>query len=184
MCIRDRPRVSRVDVSPPGPRVTTQERTDGAGPQDNAALHDADPNHNIAEGGYLNFRGHLAQRPLSTRVWVPTQYDNRNQTVITPDSILQATLRQIDLTTRRIPNTINDKIILSARQVHDPQTSIWLGPGWDLGVAGPDDVAFSSDGAIVYLVGEISENLVVMPAATPAWRNGVAPSPVLVSVGA
>ena len=25
------PRVSRVDLSPPGPRVTTQERTDGAG---------------------------------------------------------------------------------------------------------------------------------------------------------
>jgi len=177
------PRVSRVDVSLPGPRVTTQERTDGAGPQDNAALHDADPTHNVAEGGYLNFRGHLAQRPSTTRVWVPTQYDNRNQTVITPDSILQATLRQIDLTTRRIPNTINDKIILSARQVHDPQTSIWLGPGWDLGVAGPDDLAFSSDGATVYVVGELSENLVVMPAATPPYRDGVALSPVLVSVG-
>jgi len=177
------PRVSRVDVSAPGPRVTTQERTDGAGPQDNASLHDADPNHNVAEGGYLNYRGQLAQRPMTTRVWVPTQYDNRNQTVITPDSILQATLRQIDLTTRRIPNTIGDKIIVSARQVHDPQTSAWLGPGWNLGVAGPDDVAFSADGATVYLVGELSENLLVMPAATPPYRDGVAPSPVLVGVG-
>jgi DNA-binding beta-propeller fold protein YncE len=177
------PRVSRIDVSPPGPRVTTQERTDGAGPQDNAALHDADPTHNVAEGGYLNFRGHLAQRPFTSRVWVPTQYDNRNQTVITPDSILQATLRQIDLTTRRIPNTINDKIILSAKQVHDPQTSAWLGPGWDLGASGPDDVAFSSDGATVYLVGELSENLLVMPASTPPYRDGIAPAPVLVTVG-
>src|SRR5262249_12732066 len=104
------PRVSRIDVSAPGPRGTTQERTDGAGPQDNAALHDPIAAHNVAEGGYLNFRAHLAQRPLTTRVWVPTQYDNRNQTVITPDSIIQATLRQIDLTTRRIPNTIADKI--------------------------------------------------------------------------
>src|SRR6185436_4961680 len=37
------PRVSRVDVSGPVPRITTVERTDGAGPQDSAALHDADP---------------------------------------------------------------------------------------------------------------------------------------------
>src|SRR5258706_7642135 len=39
------PRVSRVDLAPPGPRVTTQERTDGAGPQDNATLHDPHPSH-------------------------------------------------------------------------------------------------------------------------------------------
>jgi len=177
------PRVSRIDLSAPGPRVTTQERTDGAGPQDNAGLHDANPAHNVAEGGYLNFRGQLAQRPGTARVWVPTQYDNRNQTVVTPDGILQATLREIDLTTRRIPGTIADKIILSAKQVHDPQTAAWIGPGWDLGVAGPDDVAFSSDGATVYLVGELSENLAVLPAATPPYRDGVAPSPVLVDVG-
>src|SRR5436190_9838474 len=161
------PRVSRIDLSAPGPRVTTQERTDGAGPQDNAGLHDPIPAHNVAEGGYLNFRGQLAQRPGTTRVWVPTQYDNRNQTVITPDSILQATLRQIDLTIRRIPGTIADKIILSAKQVHDPQTAAWIGPGWDLGVAGPDDVGCSSGGATVDGGGERSENLVVLPAATP-----------------
>jgi DNA-binding beta-propeller fold protein YncE len=177
------PRVSRIDVSAPGPCVTTVERTDGAGPQDNAALHDADPSHNVAEGGYLNFRGQLAQRPGTSRVWVPTQYDNRNQTVVTPDSILQSTLRQIDLTTRRIPNTIADKIILSAKQVHDPQTAAWLGPGWDLPAAGPDDIAFSSDGAIVYVVEELSENLVVLPAATSPYRDGIAPSPRLVGVG-
>src|SRR5262245_7993812 len=176
------PRVSRVEVSPPGPRVTTVERTDGAGPQDNAALHDADPTHNVAEGGYLNFRGGLAQRPGTTRVWVPTQYDNRNNSVFTPDSIIQATLREIDLTTRRIPNTINDKIILSAKQVHDPQTSAWLGPGWDLGFAGPDDIAWSSDGAVAYVVGEISENVAILPASTPPYRNG-APAPALIDVG-
>jgi hypothetical protein len=28
---------------------------------------------------------------------------------VTPDSIIQATFRQIDLATRRIPNTINDR---------------------------------------------------------------------------
>jgi DNA-binding beta-propeller fold protein YncE len=177
------PRVSRIDISAPGPRLTTQERTDGAGPQDNAALHDADPTHNVAEGGYLNFRGQLAQRPGTTRVWVPTQYDNRNNSVFTPDSILQATLRQIDLTTRRIPNTINDKIILTAKQVHDPQTSVWLGPGWDLGFAGPADIAWSSDGALVYVVGEMSENVALLPADTPPYRNGTAPSPALVNVG-
>ncbi len=177
------PRVSRVDVSGPTPRVTTQERTDGTGPQDSAALHDADPTHNIAEGGYLNFRGHLAQRPGTTRVWVPTQYSNRSQTVVTPDSIIQATFREIDLTTRRIPNTINDKIIVTAKQVHDPTTSVWLGPGWNLPVSGPIDIAFTADGATVYLVGEMSENVVVLPATTPAYNNGAAPSPATVNVG-
>lgn len=177
------PRVSRLDVSGGTPRVTTQERTDGTGPQDNASLHDADPTHNVAEGGYLNFRGSLAQRPGTTRVWVPTQYSNRNQTVITPDSIIQATFREIDLTTRRIPNTINDKVIVTAKQVHDPATSVWLGPGWDMPLSGPSDIAFTSDGATVFMTGELSENLLVMPTSTPAYKNGVAPSPVVVGVG-
>lgn len=177
------PRVSRVDVSGGTPRVTTQERTDGAGPQDNAGLHDADPTHNVAEGGYLNFRGHLAQRPGTTRVWVPTQYSNRNQTVITPDSIIQAVFREIDLTTRRIPNTITDKVIVTAKQIHDPATAVWIGPGWDMPLSGPADIAFSSDGATVYLVGELSENVLLMPSNTPAYKNGVAPSPVTVNVG-
>jgi DNA-binding beta-propeller fold protein YncE len=177
------PRVSRIDVSGGTPRVTTQERTDGAGPQDNASLHDADPTHNVAEGGYLNFRGHLAQRPGTTRVWVPTQYSNRNQTVVTPDSIIQATFREIDLTTRRIPNTISDKVIVTAKQIHDPATAVWIGPGWDMPVSGPVDIAFSADGSTVYMVGELSENLLVMPSATPAYKNGIAPSPVVVGVG-
>src|SRR5262249_26900208 len=131
----------------------------------------------------LNFRGQLAQRPGTTRVWVPTQYDNRNNSVFTPDAIIQATLRQIDLTIRRIPNTINDKIILTAKQVHDPQTSVWLGPGWELGLSGPSDIAWSGDGSTVYVVGEMSENVVVLPATTPPYRNGTAPSPALVNVG-
>ena len=177
------PRVSRVDVSGGTPRLTTQERTDGTGPQDSAALSDPVPAHNIAEGGYLNFRGQLAQRPATTRVWVPTQYSNRNQTVINPDSIIQATFREIDLTTRRIPNTINDKVIVTAKQVHDPATAVWLGPGWDMPVSGPADIAFTADGATVFMVGELSENVLIMPASTPAYKNGIAPSPVTVGVG-
>jgi YVTN family beta-propeller protein len=176
------PRLSRVDVSGV-PRVTTIERVDGTGPQDSASLHDANPAHNVGEGGYLTFRGQLAQRPGTSRVWVPTQYGNRSQTVITPDSILQTTIRQIDLATRRMPNTIADKIIPSALQVHDPQTAAWLGPGWNMPVAGPIDIAFESDGSIVYLVNELSENVLVMPTATPPYNNGVAPSPVTVDVG-
>jgi DNA-binding beta-propeller fold protein YncE len=129
-------RVSRLDVSGPTPRITTVERTDGSGPQDSSALHDADPTHNVAEGGYLNFRGHLAQVPGGGRVWVPTQYGNRNQTIVTPDSIVQAVFRQIDLGSRRIPNTISDKIILTAKQVHDPVGNpVWLGQGWDQPIA-------------------------------------------------
>ncbi len=116
-------------------------------------------------------------------MWVPTQYGNRNQTIINPDSIVQATIRQIDLPTRRIPNTISDKIIVTAKQVHDPQNSQWLGAGWDQPVAGPVDIAFSSDAATVYLVNELSENLLVMPPNTPPYPNGVAPGPVTVTFG-
>jgi hypothetical protein len=176
-------RVSRVDLSSPTARVTTQERTDGAGPQDSAALTDPISAHNIAEGGYLTLRGHLAQKPGGARVWVPTQYGNRNQTLVNPDSIIQATIREIDLTTRRIPNTINDKIILTAKQVHDPQTSAWLGPGWDSPVAGPVDISFSSDGSLVYLVFELSENVLVMPTSTPPTKPGAASPLPVVTVG-
>jgi DNA-binding beta-propeller fold protein YncE len=177
------PRVSRIDVGGGTARVTTQERTDGAGPQDNASLHDPITAHNVAEGGYLNFRGTLAQRPGTSRVWVPTQYSNRNQTVITPDSIIQAVFRQIDLTTRRIPNTINDKVIVTAKQIHDPATAVWIGPGWDQPVSGPADLAFTADGTTVMMVGELSENLLVMPSSTPAYNDGAAPAPVTVGVG-
>ncbi len=177
------PRLSRVDVSGPLARLTTIERIDGTGPQDSSALHDPIPAHNIAEGGYLTLRGHLAQRPGTTRVWVPTQYGNRSQTIINPDSILQTTIRQIDLTTRHVPNTINDKIIVSAKQVHDPATSVWLGPGWDMPVAGPVDIAFTADGSTVYLVNELSENVLTMPTATPPYQNGTSPSPAVVDVG-
>lgn len=70
--------------------------------------------------------------------------------------MIQATLRQIDLTTRRIPGSLTDKIVLTAKQVHDPQAQFtpWQGPGWDQPVAGPVDIAFSADAATVYVVNE------------------------------
>jgi len=177
-------RVSRIDLR--GPAITTQERTDGSGPQDDAALRDPDPTHNIAEGGYLTFRGHLAQRPSGAggaRVWVPTQYGNRNQTVITPDGIIQGVVRQIDLATRRLPNTINDKLIFTAKQVHDPATGAWLGPGWNAPIAGPVDIAFSSDGTIGYLLNEVSDNLLVFRTSLPPENLTSAPPLPTVDVG-
>jgi mono/diheme cytochrome c family protein len=50
-------------------------------------------------------------------------------------------------------------------------------------VSGPVDIAFNSDGSTVYLVAELSENLLVMPTSTPGYKNGIAPSPVTVNVG-
>ena len=42
---------------------------------------------------------------------------------------------------------------MTAKQVHDPATAVWIGPGWNMPVSGPVDVAFTADGATVYLVG-------------------------------
>jgi DNA-binding beta-propeller fold protein YncE len=178
-------RVSRIELTPT-PRVTTQERTDGSGPQDDASLRDPDPTHDIAEGGYLTFRGHLAQKPSAAggaRVFVPTQYGNRNQTVITPNGIIQGVVRQIDLTTRRLPNTITDKIIFTAKQVHDPATNAWLGPGWDAPISGPVDIAFSADGSVAYLLNEVSDNVLVFRTNTPPENLTNAPPLPTVDVG-
>ena len=76
--------LTRVDMSGPSPTIATELAVLPAAPLRSGSLRDPDPAKNVAEGGYLNFRGHLAQLPGvlgGGRVWVPTQYGNRNQTI-------------------------------------------------------------------------------------------------------
>jgi hypothetical protein len=100
---------------------------------------------------FLTFRGHLAQVPSVTgrnEMWLPTQYNNIHVDVFEPDGTIQATIRHFDLDSRKLPNTNNDKVILSAVHVHDqfPPNFTYQRPGWNVKVARPIDIAFSADG--------------------------------------
>lgn len=179
------PRMSRIDMSGPEPRLkseifaksTNPKRslnTAGAGTP-NGLDDPVDPARNVAEGGYLTFRGHPAQIPSSlggARIWCPTQYNNINENSFSPESTIQSTIRQLDVRTRLIPNTNNDKVILTAVHVHDPTTGgnnpPYVGPGWDAHVSGPVDIGFSTDGMTGVVLFEQSNDLVVMPTSTPA----------------
>ena len=69
--------MTRVDVSGPKPVIGTIIRNFPAGPLRSGSLRDPIASRNVAEGGYLTFRGQLAQVPsVSGRdeIWIPTQY--------------------------------------------------------------------------------------------------------------
>jgi DNA-binding beta-propeller fold protein YncE len=170
------PFLTRVDVSGPVPKVTTKLIVKSTTPKQSSRLTAPQ---DVAEGGYLTFRGHLAQIPSVTgrnRAWIPTQYNNINEDVFTPDSTIQSTIRTLDLGSHLIPNTNADKVILSAVHVHDPAGSNpYVGPGWNAGVSGPVDVAFSADGATAWVLFEQSNDLVVMPTTTGATKPATAP---------
>lgn len=178
------PFLTRVDFSG-APRVTTKLIVKSTNPKQSTAL--AAP-YDIAEGGYLTFRGHLAQVPSVSgrnRLFIPTQYNNINENRYTPDSTIQSTMRQVDLASHLIPNTNNDKVILSAVHVHDPQAggNPYVGPGWDAHVSGPVDLGFSADGSMSWVLFEQSNDLLVMPTGTPATRPAAASPLIEIPVG-
>ncbi|MFN7975370.1 MAG: putative Ig domain-containing protein [Acidobacteriota bacterium] len=177
------PFLSRIEVTPTDAYETTKIRFTPAGPGDNSSLP---PPCQISEGGYLNFRGHFAQIPSVSgkqEMWIPTQYENFHPNPFTPDSTMQATIRHLDLATRTMPNTLQDKVILSAVCVHDPQTGNYVGPGWNAHASGLIDEGFTSDGAIGYMLCEQSEKVIVVPKDTPAANTTGAPPLVEISVG-
>lgn len=183
----EHPQISRVDFSPDKsgrPHVKTSMNVFPSDPRQSSRL--VAP-FNVAEGGYLTTRGHPAQIPSVSgrnQVWLPVQYNNISEDIYTPDSTVQSTIRRLDLATRRIPNGTNDKVILSARHVHDPAGSNpYLGPGWNAGVAGPIDIAFSSNGAMTYLLHELSDDLVVLPSNTPLVKPASAAPLPEINVG-
>jgi DNA-binding beta-propeller fold protein YncE len=179
------PFITLVDVSGAEPKVVSQTIVKSTNPKQSSKL--AAPT-NVAEGGYLTFRGHLAQVPSASsrrELWLPTQYNNINEDSFSPDSTVQTTIRHLNLATRSIPNTNSDKVVLTALYVHDPQTAgnPYVGPGWDAHVSGPVDIAFSADGSMAYVLGEQSNNVVAFPTSTPAVRPAGAPPLPEINVG-
>ncbi len=118
---------------------------------------DPDP---IPEGGYLLLRGQLAPRPGTSKIWLPVQYQNFHNPVFTSDSTVQAAIHRLDAATRT--NASGDRVVLSAVYAH--QNTTLVGDGWNAGIAGPTDLAFSADGQMAYLVNQHSDDVLVFPA--------------------
>ncbi len=177
----EHPRLSRIDVADGPPRVTTRLRLFAATPRDSGAMGEADSGRNTAEGGYLNWRGHPAQWPGEgpRRLWLPTQYHNMHTDQFTPDSTIQASLRQVDLDDHRL--LVDEKIVLSAAHVHDPKggdkNPAWMGYGWDVPISGLVDLAFARLRGrwFALVVGEQSDNVVLLPADSAMWRSRTDP---------
>jgi mono/diheme cytochrome c family protein len=167
----EHPFLTCVDFSGPEPKVKTRMTVFATDPRSSSRL--AAP-YNIAEGGYLTLRGHPAQIPSvfgRNEVWLPIQYNNISEDIYTPDSTVQSTIRRLQLATRTIPNTTNDKVILTAVHAHNTASgNAYIGLGWNARVSGPIDIAFSANGATTYVLHELSEDLVVMPSSTGLVR--------------
>lgn len=174
----EHPQLARVDISGPLPKVATRVGGFAATPQNNPQLTNADPAKNIAEGGYLNFRGHPAQIPSSTglqQLWLPTQYHNMHADGYTPDSTVQVSLRRLDLATRKV--LASDKVVLTAVSVHHPgqghNNPTWLGWGWDASISGAVDIGFARLAGKIHAVvlAEQSNELVVLPWDIAPFRS-------------
>lgn len=174
----EHPQLVRVDLTGERPYVATRIGGFAASPQHNPRLRQDDAAKNVAEGGYLNFRGHPAQIPSSTgllQLWLPTQYHNMHAEGFTPDSTVQVSLRRLDLAARRV--LPNDKIVLTAPSVHDPaqghENPRWLGWGWDAGISGAVDIGFArlADRVQAVVLAEQSDELVVLPWNAEPYRS-------------
>lgn len=154
------------------PKVMASLRMTAADPRNS---EDLSAPFDIAEGGYLTMRGHPAQIPRRSgrnELWLPIQYHNITERRYSPDSTMQSSVRHIDLTNRKLLHSNEDKVILSAKHVHDPLTggNPYQGPGWDAGVSGPIDIAFSIDGAWALMLHEVSNDLLIFPSGLPAVK--------------
>jgi DNA-binding beta-propeller fold protein YncE len=180
----EHPLMTRISTAGATPKVTTSMQIFATDPRHSGSL--AQP-YAIAEGGYLTTRGHPAQIPSAggrREVWLPMQYNNISEDVYSPDSTVQSAIRRLRLDTKTIPNSNNDKVILTAVHVHDPAGgNAYQGPGWDASVAGPIDMAFSADGTMSYVLHEHSDDLIVVPVSTPAVKPAAASPLVEIAVG-
>ena len=148
--VGDEPFLTNIEMSGDGDRaarVRASFKLDSAGPHRTSILAE---DFKIAEGGFLTLRGHPAQVPTVSgwnRLTMPVQYSNIRQDIYSPDSTIQSSMRHFDLGERRLLKGYFEKIILSAVWVHDPNFgNALVGHGWNAGVSGPIDVAFSEDG--------------------------------------
>lgn len=172
----EHPHLTGVSFGEGGPKVSSHLWFFAASPRDPGKLSDAVTERNVAEGGYLNFRGHPARFPGDrNQLWIPSQYHNMHPDRYTPDSTIQASLRRFDLGSHRL--SVDDKVVLTAPQVHDPtkgdNNPPWLGFGWNATVSGLVDIGFSRVGDRLYtaLLAEQSDELILMPADTAPIKS-------------
>lgn len=171
-------RATRVDGYPGALRVATELTAFAATPRDSGGLA-AEPDwKNVAEGGYVNFRGHPAQPAAGDgprHLWLPAQYHNMHTDEMTPDTVIQASLRKIDLDARAL--LAGDKVHLTAVQAHDSSRGDndppWQGHGWDAQVSGCLDIGFAGRGEAPWalVVCEQSDDLVLVPADASSVRS-------------
>ncbi|MBC7772881.1 MAG: hypothetical protein H7210_10330 [Pyrinomonadaceae bacterium] len=114
----------------------------------------------IAEGGYILFRGHMAQAPGTNDLWLPCQYHNFLNDVMTADSTVQAALHKINLTTHE--HYIENRTVFTAVYAHNNQSEL-LGDGWNAQVSGPIDIAFSANGSTAYFANNSSNDVLIVP---------------------
>ncbi|MBK7781095.1 MAG: Ig-like domain-containing protein [Ardenticatenia bacterium] len=172
----EHPHITGVTFGEGGPKVSSHLWFFAASPRDPGKLSDPVAEHNVAEGGYLNFRGHPARFPGDkNQLWIPSQYHNMHPDRYTPDSTIEASLRRFDLGTHKL--SVDDKVILTAPQVHDPtkgdNNPPWIGYGWNATVSGLVDIGFSRVGDRLYtaLLAEQSDELILMPADTAPIKS-------------
>src|SRR5262249_20448360 len=130
-------------------------------------------------GGYILIRGQIAQPPGLNQLWIPAQYQNRQNDTMTENSTIQGAIQKIDLSTYE--HFIDNRVVLTAVYAHDANNNL-LGDGWDAHIAGPIDIAFSADGATAYIVNAESNNILAFPTNItinrPAGFDPLVPAPV------
>lgn len=127
----------------------------------------------VPEGGWLFPTSQLAIRPQTSEVWIPAQLQNFRATPLTSDTVIQAALLRIGAEATDVD--LNNRIVFTAVFAHS-QTNQLLGEGWNAGVAGPSDIAFSSDGSFALITMAHSNDLLVVPSTTGiAKPNGAPP---------
>lgn len=160
-------------INPSGGTLSTVHRIRSVDPKFNFQIP-SDPVQ-VPEGGWLFPTSQLAIRPQTSEVWVPLQLQNFRATPLTSDTVIQAALLKIGANATEVD--LNNRVVFTAVFAHS-QTNQLLGDGWNAGVAGPSDIAFSSDGLFALISMAHSNDLLVVPSTTGIARpNGAPPLP-------
>jgi len=138
----------------------------------------------IAEGGYILFRGGIAQAPGTNDVWLPCQYHNFLNDVMMQDSTIQSAIHKVNVITHE--HYIDDRSVLTAVYAHN-NASVLVGDGWDAKVSSPIDIAFDAAGTMSYIAHNSSNDVVLAPTniglakpsgAQPLTEIGVGEAPI------
>jgi len=134
----------------------------------------------IAEGGYILFRGQVAQPPGSNDLWTPCQYHNFLNDQMTADSSVQAAIHKVNLTTHE--HYVDNRTVLTAVYAHT-NSSVLVGDGWNARIAGPIDIAFDAAGTTAYIANNSSNDVVVVPTNIGLAKPAGAPPLTEIPVG-